>query len=152
MLCLTFSINSLQETQNIIRRNLLSVITGLGSITYLLRNLGNAVTKSGNAFGLDNSMIKRLYSVDRECDGHTLDVVENDPSLNTGRQELIDTLDKREYWSYSWAKKCFAPKGYCCCRCLCCKPEMRQDRLFKKARATLHDEIDMLHIIKQLRV
>ena len=59
------------------RLNVFAVLGGFGSITYLIRNLGNAVTKKGNKFGLDNSMIKRLYSIDsKKITGHMVDVVE----------------------------------------------------------------------------
>jgi len=84
LLCLSFTINSMEETQTVKRTNFLFLLGGLGSITYLLRNIGNAVTSGGNAWGLDNSMIKRLYSINREIDGHTLDVVEED-NIKTGR-------------------------------------------------------------------
>lgn len=45
----------------------------------------------------------------------------------------------------------------CCCRkkncCTCCKNDQPiNDKLFIKGRAKLHAEIDLLQIIKQLRV
>lgn len=113
----------------------------------MLRNIGNAVTKGGTAFGLDNSMIKRLYSMNRKVDGHSVDIQEEE-GRNTGRTEFIDTLDKRDHWSYNWKRRNCAPEGYNCCRICCCRPKTREDRLFERARETLHNEIDMLHIIK----
>ena len=92
-------------------------------------------------------MIRRLYSIDREIPGHMLDVVENG-NQKTGRQELIDEMDKRKNWKYSWRERCCAPKGSSCCRCLCCKPTTRKDRLFDKGRKKLMDEIDLLNIVK----
>lgn len=118
-------------------------MAGLGSIMYLVRNVGNAIQQGASNFGLDNSMIKRLYSLDREIEGHKIDINEED-NEETGRQELIDTLEKRSFWDYRWKTANCAPKGYCFLRCFCCKPKTRYDKLFLEARKTLHQEIDLL--------
>jgi len=75
---LSFNMNSLRREYNIVRVNIFFLLGSFGSITYLCKNLGNAVTKIGSKFGLDNSMIKRLYSMERKVDGHYVDIEEKD--------------------------------------------------------------------------
>lgn len=47
---LNFSPSMMVKEQTYVRTNIIAVVSGLGSILYILRNLGNAVTKNGNRF------------------------------------------------------------------------------------------------------
>lgn len=98
-------------------------------------------------------MISRLYSTDRKIEGHKNDIVEDEPEAKSGRQELVDSLDKRQNWNYSCFDSCCPPKGSgCTLRCCFCKRTTLKDKLFEKGRKKLYDEIDILRIVKQLRI
>lgn len=58
-------------------------------------------------------------------------------------------LDLREAWSYNWQEYWTSQK--ICCSC-CRRTNNTRDKLFLKGRHKLHSEIDLLQIIKQLRV
>lgn len=64
-------------------------------------------------------------------------------------QTLYGNLDKRASFNYTW-KDYWLTKP--CFQCCCCRKLTREDKIFMKARIKLHAEIDLLHIIKQLRL
>ena len=54
------------------------------------------------------------------------------------------TYKYRRWWQFVWLD------SKCCC---CCRPKRgRQDFLFKNARSKLNEELDILEIVKKLRV
>ena len=69
-------------------------------------------------------------------------------SSKSGKQILLDNLKKRQNFYYG-TYHCF--KKFCCCCCNCCMKESVEDKLYLKGKAKLHEEIDLLQIIKQLR-
>lgn len=99
---------------------------------------------------MDNSMISRLYSVDREEQKHSCDVAHDDlDHSKTGKQELIDVFEKRDRWQYQWRDTCCPLKGSgFSLRVCCCKKTTRKDKLFAKGRKKLFSEIDILRIVK----
>ena len=67
-------------------------------------------------------------------------------------EEIRSVIAKRTPFSYRYTREACMRRlsaWYCCC----CKPRpRRRDRLFKDARSKLYEEIDILEIIKKLRV
>ena len=67
-------------------------------------------------------------------------------------EEMRNVLAKRTPFSYKYTREACMRRfsaWYCCC----CKPRpRRRDRLFKDAKNKLYEEIDILEIIKKLRV
>ena len=68
-------------------------------------------------------------------------------------EDMMKALAKRSVFSYKYFREAFLRRmnsWWCCC---CCKPKLqKRDRLFKDARSKLFEEIDILEIIKKLRV
>ena len=65
---------------------------------------------------------------------------------------MKDEIESRETFSYKyfrfWQLWRFDKKWCCCCR----PKRMRDDHLFKDAKSKLNEELDILEIIKKLRV
>ena len=51
--------------ENYIRLNFIELLFGLGSILYTLRTISNGLVNKFSDFTVDNSMIKKLYTVDK---------------------------------------------------------------------------------------
>ena len=58
-------------------------------------------------------------------------------------------MRKRKAWQYGFRQ--FMWTSPLCCAC-CCHRYTVKDRLFEDGRKKLHHEIDLLRIIKQLRI
>ena len=71
-----------------------------------------------------------------------------DQSVSKGL--LLDALTNRENFQYD-VRKHFCERFFLCC-CCCCWKSSLEERLFMKGQYKLHNEIDILSIIKQLRV
>ena len=68
------------------------------------------------------------------------------------KEVVIEEIERRSTFSYRY-RRFFVfnnfDKSYCCW----CKPKRkREDHLFKSARGKLNEELDILEIIKKLRV
>lgn len=92
-------------------------------------------------------MIRKLYSKNK----YPEDDIKAKPKYvfvngSNAAQTLYGNLDKRASFDYSWWQ--FWKTKPCCCR----RKLTREDKLFAKARIKLHAEIDLLQIIKQLRL
>ena len=118
------------------------------------------VIARSSKFALDNSMVKKLYSAEGDeatVDGQRQDANEtmrsNDIEGLDKSEDMMKALSKRSVFSYKYIREAFLRRmssWYCC---FCCKPKLqRRDRLFKDARSKLFEEIDILEIIKKLRV
>ena len=74
-------------------------------------------------------------------------------SDSLGKNEsMMRALSKRSVFSYKYWREAYMRRmssWYCCC---CKSTARRKDRLFKDARSKLYEEIDILEIIKKLRV
>jgi len=68
------------------------------------------------------------------------------------RDKVMQEIEKRETFSYKYGRFWFLwrfDNWYCCC----CRPKRkRDDLLFKDAKKKLSEEIDILEIVKKLRV
>jgi hypothetical protein len=117
---------------------------------YTLKNICNAFNRKFADFIIDNTMLKKLYSVNKRDD--PLFEGEKKPETelltNGPMQRTLEARTSFYYnWKEIWKRKCCSSKICCCCR----HKETVADRIFEKARFRLHAEIDLLQIIKQLR-
>ena len=104
-------------------------------------------------FSLSNSLIKKLYSAEHPEDCDSEDDQESFLAQSSKKTDQVkDEIEKRETFSYQynrfWCLWRFDKK--CCC-CLRPKKE-RGDFLFKSAKSKLSEELDILEIVKKLRV
>ena len=114
-----------------------------------------------------NSLIKKLYSAEEENTDNRqtkqpefsnldrVSVQNIDDSVVAGeddQQKIKKEIESRETFSYKyfrfWQLWRFDKKWCCCCR----PKRMRDDHLFKDAKSKLNEELDILEIIKKLRV
>ena len=68
------------------------------------------------------------------------------------RKEVVDEIENRETFTYKCTRwwRVYWLDYRCCC---CCRPKSkREDYLFKSARSKLNEELDILEIVKKLRV
>ena len=100
-------------------------------------------------------MIKKLYSADVESDGEddgTRKRANAKPNAESKTDQLNDAISNRKIFSYAysrlwWVSTCNRPCG------LCCKARTkRSDFLYRQAKEKLYTEIDLLEIVKQLRI
>ena len=68
----------------------------------------------------------------------------------SAKKFLIENLQKRKNFDYN--AKNFCASLFCCCCIWCNKTKKLENVLFEKAQNKLHEEMDLLHILKQLRV
>ena len=86
------------------------------------------------------------------------DLFINKQSLLDGEDKqdiLADEISSRRTFSYSTGRWYFLRRmsSPFCCLCPCLKPKnKRDDILFKDAKQKLYEEIDLLEIVKKLRV
>ena len=105
------------------------------------------------SFSLSNSFIKKLYSVrsDSEDDGD--DLLGGSTDTKASQQKKVrKEIEKRRFFSYTYCRFWYVlrfDKAICCC---CRARRRREDFLYKEAKSMLSEEIDLLEIIKKLRV
>ena len=107
-------------------------------------------------------MIKKLYSADCESDSEQRKKSETrnrsnahfseEPADTRTTEKLNNAISDRAIFSYGYSRFWFV-KHFSRAVCLCCKAKSkRQDFLFKEAKKKLYYEIDLLEIVKQLRI
>ena len=101
------------------------------------------------SFNLHNSMIKKLYSADPDDDEQQS---HKERDKLTKAEKLEAVINDRQSISYSylrfWLNKNFGKSW-----CLCCRYRAkRHDKLFAIGQNKLSSEIDILEIVKKLRV
>ena len=100
-------------------------------------------------------MVKKLYSADSPDDlseDKKEPLIGEDIDRSDKNDNMMRVLSKRSVFSYKyWREACMRRmmSWYCCCFKSALQ---RRDRLFKDARSKLYEEIDILEIIKKLRV
>ena len=68
------------------------------------------------------------------------------------REKVVDEIEGRHTFSYRY-RRFFLFNNFEKSYCFCCKPKRnREDHLFKSARGKLNEELDILEIVKKLRV
>ena len=118
------------------------------------------------SFSMHNSFIKRLYSTQEDegqSEGDEDEIKVSEASVGLIEQVTMEEQDDkdrvrneidrrgtfsgykyRRVWCQNWFDK-----SYCCC----CRPKRdRKDFLFKDAKTKLNEEVDILEIVKKLRV
>jgi len=125
------------------------ILTSIGSILYALRRLSTKIATGPHKYNLDRDMMQKIYSMDK--DKSKVSVIPERGSFSKMRQEqskelLIDALGNRENFQYD-VKKHFCAR-FCLCCCCCCWKSSLEERLFMKGQYKLHNEIDILKIIK----
>lgn len=94
-------------------------------------------------FTLDKSLLKRLYTEDKE-------LIEEEPD---DKKELVSRILNRKKFRYSYCEliKLKLMKLFCCCNC--CKKSFYYDKRMKrfesyqKVKETLTEEMDLLKLI-----
>ena len=115
-------------------------------------------------FSLVNSLIKKLYSADELEPIPTQDAsnprvsiqdLDDDKDEDLGgddHEKIRNEIESRETFSYKYPRFAFLESfDYKVCCCLRPKKK-RDDYLFKDANSKLNEELDILEIIKKLRV
>jgi hypothetical protein len=70
-----------------VRTNFVKLIAEIGGILYMIRTISNGMINWLSAFSIDNSMMRRLYSTDKEHETKESKKVE-------GEEQLLLDLDK----------------------------------------------------------
>jgi hypothetical protein len=112
------------------------------------------------SFQEDSTVIKKLYSSrktsKKERKHNKFNKREqelDDPNKNIKNDETKDLLYEvldREVVDYGWYRRYVSTSW--CCRKICCKKLQRQDRIFDDAVERMNSEIDIVEILKHLRV
>ena len=99
-------------------------------------------------------MIKKLYSADNadSAERGRSNEVHDKGGVNSKRERLDAAIANRSTFSYGfsrlWCLRHFGRPA-----CLCCRVrEKREDFLYRAAKEKLYCEIDLLEIVKQMRV
>ena len=106
---------------------------------------------------LDRDSINESRMMDKSVAGES-DMFINQQTQGEGEDKqdiLVDEISSRKTFSYSTGRWYFLRRmsSPFCCLCPCLKPKnKREDILFKDAKQKLYEEIDLLEIVKKLRV
>ena len=99
-------------------------------------------------------MIKKLYSADNadSAERGRSNEVHDKGGVKSKRERLDAAISNRSTFSYGfsrlWCLRHFGRPA-----CLCCRVrEKREDFLYRAAKEKLYCEIDLLEIVKQMRV
>lgn len=125
------------------------ILTSIGSILYALRRLSTKIATRPHHYNLDRDMMQKIYSMDKEKSKVSVSPERGsfskmDQSVSKGL--LLDALTNRENFQYD-VRKHFCERFFLCC-CCCCWKSSLEERLFMKGQYKLHNEIDILSIIK----
>ena len=119
-----------------------NLVAMFGGFLSLLRDIFSNLLKPTQSFKQTNSIAKKLYTVRKSEEAQSKDL---DPD------KLRDNISKRTILTLSYSKhvlfEILSSKLFCCCRM---KPR-EEDELFNQAQSKMNRELDILHIIKQLR-
>lgn len=143
-----------------VRGDLSGTFQRFGSYLALILRFAGYCIQDFQGFSKTNSMIKKLYTKDKkkgkkkdEKQEGLLNASGNDRELGGDkREDIIDEVGGRQEFSYKFSRHwCRTTPWLCLVRCCCCR-ESRDDRLFKTAKKKLSQELDILEIIRKLRV
>lgn len=135
------------------------IMSMIGGFLGLMQRLAMNFLKFFNGFNLDNSMQQRLYSTKkkkvRDCDQEILDH-DHDKEIQGCREdkiraELRQNLVSRETFVGSCCSN-YLHKGWFCSCFTCWRTPTRSDKLMADAQSKLNKEMDVLEIVKLLRI
>lgn len=134
----------------------------VGAFISMITRITNLCLSSYQGFSVDKSMIKKLYSwKGQKKKKATNEPDEIDQLLDANQRKIKNNIQNRSIFSYSYKKAYrdwFNDKLNCCCcwfNCLCCRRNRRKsksERIFMQAQRNLYNEIDLLQIVKQIRI
>ena len=129
----------------------------------MITRITNFILGQYQGFSIDKSLIKKLYSYKpprgSQMIGNTED--ENNEGFDKDQLKIKKSISKRQVFSYSYSHAYwvwFIEYVYCLCcwvNCACCKRKRRMskdEKLFRQGRRRLYAEIDLLDLVKQLRI
>jgi hypothetical protein len=141
-----------------VRSTLFSIFRGFGSfLAFVIRFTGYTLGTFQKS-SLQNSMIKKLYSAEQQEEEKENDTPQ--PSLlrqitDTDREpkeKLANNISSRRIISQSYWRG-FQLRHFSSALCCCCRVKPgRDDFLYSDANKKLNEEIDLLEIVKKLRV
>lgn len=113
----------------------MALLTNLGGLLYTLRTICNGMVNWLSDFGVDNSLMRKLYSTEKERSEEESLIDSYNTNFRTAKAglgtELKKNLDLREAWNYSWQEYWTSQK--ICCSC-CRRTNNTRDKLFLKGR------------------
>lgn len=137
----------------------------IGAFISMVTRVTNLVISSYQGFSVDKSLIKKLYSWKdtrkKKKKTEFSDEAEWDSLMDQNQKKVKDSIASRRIFSYFYSQAYidwFMIKVYrfCCCfNCMCCRKTRRrsqQEKIFMQAQHNLYNEIDLLEIVKQLRI
>ena len=136
-------------TETYTREGFVGVVALIGGFIGMIKTLSLLMLGSYQNFTIDKSMIKKIFSKRESKDKHPTHNLLRTPD---GKQDQLRSTIRRlsifrnEYVSYRWQslKRCF-----CCCR----RPKpSKQMRQYNIATKKLYHEIDLLEVVKTLRI
>jgi len=134
-------------TQIYDRLDLIMVLTAMGGVIAILQSASAAIVDRAADYTLTKDMMTKLYSMNKT----KMKLIDSDPdlmdSLPSNKAILLKNLKKRK--NYNFDANYFFYRHLCCC-CVCIRRSLAE-RLYLKGRNQLLAEIDLLHILKQLR-
>ena len=149
------------------RATLTELFVSLGGFISMITRLTNMALKGYQGYAINKSLIKKVYSVRNprsksEKDERETKFKQSFANADTGQVRLMDAIQDRAVFSYAYRKSCclrirdnitwwFTCWCEPCCPCKSRKAK-RDERLFKRGLRKLFTEIDLLELIKQLRV
>ena len=157
---ITLQASSVYISKKSSRTTFYDIFRDFGSLLSLTLKFTLLTISRMQGFSMHNSFIKRLYSTKDDKDNRhgqhssAVSLLEslNRDSLNN-KERVRDEIDRRGTFSgYKYKRvwcQAWFDKTYCCC----CRPrKKREDFIFKDAKSKLNEEVDILEIVKKLRV
>ena len=122
----------------------------IGAPLVLCRKIGDKMNKAPANFAFDNILLRKLFTAHPKFNPHSNygDKVEN-------QSTFAHFLDTRASFYYSYKSYCRRKlsKCWCLCCCICFSRKLSTiDKMYRRARTRMYHELDILHILKQLRI
>ena len=177
MLSLSFTQSTTQGTRSAVRNTVEASFRLFGSYLALILRFVGMILSRFQRFSIDNSMVKKLYTADnpddKTGDGKSQkkknavnedeeasiesfiskaesEMTNSDGDMNIALEEEVS---KRGVFSYDTGRWYLVHRMSSFPFCCGCTPKKRRDdRLFADAKQKLYEEIDLLEIVKKLRV
>lgn len=153
------------------RSTLTDLFILLGGFISMITRLTNFALRGYQSYALDKSLIKKVFSVRRppqqkvrtETEAHNLMKASLANGYDQHQNKLKDAIQERTIFSYPYRKNCWRKFVdslhwfFCACWCQCCCPRKprkvgKEERLFIGGLSKLYTEIDLLEVVKQLRI
>ena len=146
--------SQIQNKKKWTRVSLEDAFRAFGSFLSFILRFTNYIIAEFQGFSLDNSMIKKLYSADRDEEETNTKTLSDSNERPRGKKvnRLEESITQRATFSYKYTRLwCILHFGgpWCCC---CRVKNKRRDFLYRDAKSKLADETDLLEMIKKIRI